>query len=312
MTQPGGRFIAAAAPIRRRIDLSDVTLLAREGARGVNGYTPESLAGARVPPDAWGSRGSPDIQTGRADPVVLVVPNDREGAAMTDDGPEPAPLLPPAGASESGVGTLRAILLGKEASDEQRRVTALERRLEGLAAQLDEMTVAARAGDVVLGSLAALQQQIDALRHEQEHQATTTAERLRQADDRCRVRQRRARASSHLELRRLRQRIYASGGLPSLSRVPGALPSDGGQHADDRPLWPVEDLSGQVSAHHAGAETQVRADGEAVEPSAAWTAVCDATSAWFRALALLWVALFHVAGEDARAAYGHLRDLFRR
>lgn len=288
----------------------------------MNGYTPDSLAGARVSPDVLGARGSSDTQAGRADPVVLVVTDDRNGASTSDAEPEAAPLLPSVGASESGVGTLRAILLGKETPDEQRRVAALERRLEELAAQLDAVTVTARAGDVVLGSLAALQQQIDALRHEHEHQTATTAERLRLADERCRVRQRRARASSHLELRRLRQRIYAGGSLPSLSRAPGTRPSGRGQHADDRPLWPFEDAGEQVSpavrfsapgaARHAGVETAARADGGAVEPSIAWMAMRDATSAWFRALVLLWVALFHAAGEDARAALSHLRDLFRR
>lgn len=272
----------------------------------MNGYTPESLAGLRASLDTLGAGRSSDSEVGQADQVVMVVTDERASDSPPDAGAAPVAMAPSVGASQGGVGTLRAILLGEAAPDEQRRVAALERRLDALAAQLDEVTVATRSSDVVVGSLAALQQQIDALRHEQELQTTITAERLRQSDDRCRMRQRRVRATSHLELRRLRQRIYAAADLPSARHRPGAPRSAVGQHADDRPLWPFEDGAGSELA-----DRGVRAGGT-VAPATAWLAVWDATVVWWRAFAVLWVALFHAAGEDARAAADHIRDMFRR
>lgn len=180
-------------------------------------------------------------------------------------------------------------VLGQAPAEDGARLAAIERRLDALARQLDDAHGAARAGDVTLQSLAELQRQIQDLRLDHAHATVDLVAQIRQADDRCRLRQRRARASVRLELLQLRRRVYAR-------------PQGQGQtyRASTRTVG---------AAQSAAAAAQ---PGREMDAQTAWRAVRSHSAALAHALFALIVVLAHLAAEDLRAAGEQLVGLFRR
>lgn len=205
----------------------------------------------------------------------------------------------------------RSPMQAQPQTEEAARLAAMEQRLDALARQLDETHGAARAGDVTLHSLAELQRQIQDLRLDHAHATMDLTAQVRQADDRCRLRQRRARASARLELLQLRRRVYAHAtGQVAYSR--STLRSTGrsvgapNEPAGTPPIWPAAQGAGARNVN-----ATVRPGGE-MDTATAWRAVRLTTVAMVRALFALIVVLAHLAVEDVRAASQHLAELFHR
>jgi hypothetical protein len=293
-------------------------------------------------------------------------------AATRDPAPETLAELRPEGGAEDdvadGVGALRAILLGGEpreyglrlAAIERRlderaarpaarpdtgpderdaRLAALEQRVERLAESIEQARDAARGADVTLDSLHVLQRQLDDLRRTQAHLEAGTAERARDAEERCRLRQRQVRTASRLELQRLRRRLYARNGAVKLPAEEGRAAQRPRDSQPPRPAHPLAEdphaglpgwdlREGQwTPAHSVAREIAQPADapdvpdmpdalaadsGDDVDVSTAWRAVRRSCVAFLRALLAWVVILAQLAADDMRAAAQRIGELFRR
>jgi hypothetical protein len=169
-------------------------------------------------------------------PVDVPAPDDATGETLAELARR-ADERPEGGTPDNSVRTLRALLLGDNAPDYEARLAAIERRLDALAAErasaprgesvappalerrldalakrVDQIYDSARAADVTVNSLAQIRRELDDVRLEQATLSENAAEQMRQADARCRLRQRRARGANRMELQRLRRRVYARAG----------------------------------------------------------------------------------------------------
>jgi hypothetical protein len=237
--------------------------------------------------------------------------------------------------AEHSVHALRSLLLGSDAPDLDARLAAMERRLDTLAAdransvvgearlgqieqrlemltaRLEDVYDSARAGDVTLSSLTGLQRQLEELRLDHVHATTTMVQQIKQTDDRCRLRQRRARIASRPELHRLRRRLYAQGlrvpGPVAPVVIPGATPVQGTRGALRTPA-PAPQRARVVNQLPPDGSQVV---GKDVDVRGAWRAVRRSGTALLWALFVLTGLLAHLAWEDLKAAWQHLNDLFR-
>jgi hypothetical protein len=241
-----------------------------------------------------------------------------------------------------GVQALRALLLGGESREYAPRLADIERRLEALdvraasgtgdarlaaaeqriaalAAPIEEAQAAARGADVTLNGLAALQRQVEDLRLDHLHLAGDMVERLRDADERCRLRQRRARSASRLELQQLRRRVYA--------RAQASAAAAEERAASEPPVWPLAEADEAAATDGAGEGNDHTAlaleagagmspggltEAEGLDAATAWRALRRSAAAFVHALVALIVALAHLAADDVRSAAQHIRDVFTR
>ncbi|HEX9414462.1 MAG TPA: hypothetical protein VF916_13230 [Ktedonobacterales bacterium] len=195
------------------------------------------------------------------------------------------------------MGTLRAILLGDNAPapDHTARLGAIEQRLDALAIRLDQTQAAARGSDVTLNTLATLQQQLEEVRQDQAQLTMGVTEELRQADDRCRMRQRRARAVDRMEMLQLRRRVYAPAIVRRVSAVESSFPAGVRRGASAASSWrtPAQD------PRAAAALRDALVPGDA---ATAWRTVGRAAAALIRAIFALVVVLARLAAHDIRNA----------
>jgi hypothetical protein len=285
-----------------------------------------------------------DELEGREEPVVLaeVEPNPSTGASET------LADLRPEGVPENGVHALRAILLGSDSRDNGARLEAIERRLderdaslrtleqrlERLAERIEEARDAARGADVTLDSLTALQRQMDELRRGQTHLAADIAERARDADERCRLRQRQVRTASQLEMQRLRRRLYSHDRDAEPWAPPGRVAPRGATMSAPaaQPVQTAHPLANDPNAGLPGWDLREgqwmpagtvtppayepdalddSGDGDFLDASTAWRAVRRSIATLLRALLAWFVVLAHLAVDDMRAGAQRIGELFR-
>jgi hypothetical protein len=276
-----------------------------------------------------------DELDGPEEPVALV---DEENTAPARPTALAAPVSAAAGAA-NGVHALRALLLGSEPPDYGARLDAIERRLaeigahpsggaadapearlraveqrlERLAESVEQARDATRGADVTLESLAALQQRLDDLRRDQAHLLAEIAERAREADERCRLRQRQVRTARRAEAQWLRRRLYAKEAALAQTRVP----ADAGAHpratatlattSAGAGRWEMVESSAPADDEPAVFHT---AD-DALDARDAWRAVWQSLAALLRALWAWIVIVAHLAADDMRAAAQQIANLFR-
>jgi hypothetical protein len=231
--------------------------------------------------------------------------------ATLSETPDPAPAA-------SGVHALRSLLLGNGPDYEARltliehrleqlalyvtteaqaarsdapRVPELGRRVDALAARVEDALDLARGGDVSVHALSTLQRQVDALRMELSELSERT--RLRQREARM------ARTAQRAELLRLRMRVYAPPGTFGSSRLRAIE-----RRAEQRAIASSSgsDLSGPAldavrQGHDAGA---------------AWRVFSHGIVVFFGALLTLIVVVARLTGEHLRDAWDHLMALFGR
>lgn len=226
--------------------------------------------------------------------------------------------------------------------EQEARLAELEQRLEAQGARLDAAGEAARGGDVTLGTLADLQQQVETLRQEHAQMAEQTATRLREADERCRTRQLRTRTARRQELQRLRRWAYApAGSLPGTARPEPEVKPDGmpggvsakAVNVAPAPVWPVAPESRPLTVAVAGATAgssalvahavtlpahpvvderdQHAAIRRELDMGGAWRVLGHSLTALFHALATVVLVLGRLAGNDLRAAWRALVGLVR-
>jgi hypothetical protein len=249
------------------------------------------------------------------------------GEASTPDGddlwaslsetPDPAPAA-------SGVHALRSLLLGngpdyearltliehrleqlalyvtteaQTARSDAERVPELGRRVDALAARVEDALDLARGGDVSVHAHSTLQRQVDELRLEQSELSETLATRIRALEERTRLRQREARTARRAELLRLRLLVYAPPETFGSSRLRAIE-----RRAEQRAF-----ASSGASELSGPALDAVRQGHDA---GAAWRVFSHGIVVFFGALLTLIVVVARLTGEHLRDAWDHLMALF--